>query len=101
MLEFFERLRNSMTLSLTRTLSLTHTHLLSLSLILPTCLMQHSMCEATPVSSNRKSYKWSLRGIVVMGGDSSSEGFGFESRYRILDRHFSQIFVVKIVMMFV
>ena len=35
-------------------------------------------------------------GLVVMGGDSRSEGHGFESRHRILDGHFSHIFVVKI-----
>ena len=29
-----------------------------------------------------------------------TEGRGFESRYRMLDGHFSHIFVVKIVMMF-
>ena len=33
---------------------------------------------------------------MVMGGDSHSEGCGFKSRYRILDGHFSHIFVVKI-----
>ena len=40
------------------------------------------------------------RGLVVMGGDSCSEGCGFESQCRILDGHdiFSHIFVVKIVM---
>ena len=38
---------------------------------------------------------------MVMGRDSQSEGRGFESRHRILDGHFSHIFVVKIVMMFV
>ena len=27
-------------------------------------------------------------GLVVMGGDSRSEGRGFESRYHILDGHF-------------
>ena len=27
-------------------------------------------------------------GLVVMGGDSYSEGRGFESRHHILDRHF-------------
>ena len=31
-----------------------------------------------------------------MGGDSRSEGHGFESRHRIMDGHFSHIFVVKI-----
>ena len=35
-------------------------------------------------------------GLVVMGGDSLSEGHGFESWYHILDGHFSHIFVVKI-----
>ena len=38
---------------------------------------------------------------MVMGGDSCSEGHGFESQHRILDGHFSHLFVVKIVMMFV
>ena len=38
---------------------------------------------------------------MVMGGDSCSEGQGFESQHSILDGHFSHIFVVKIVMMFV
>ena len=42
-------------------------------------------------------------GLVVMGGDSSSEGRGFESLRRKLDGHniFLLIFVVRIVMMFV
>ena len=40
-------------------------------------------------------------GLVVMGGDSSSEGCGFKSWHQILDGHFSHTFVVKIVMMFV
>ena len=35
-----------------------------------------------------------------MGGDSFSEVCGIESQHRILDGHFSHIFVVKIVMMF-
>ena len=38
------------------------------------------------------------RGLVVMGGDSCSEGHGFESQHSILDGHFSHVFVVKIVM---
>ena len=33
---------------------------------------------------------------MVMGRDSRSEGRGFESRHRILDGHFSHIFVVKL-----
>ena len=37
-------------------------------------------------------------GLVVMGGDSHPKGRGFESRYRILDGHFSHLSVVKIVM---
>ena len=32
---------------------------------------------------------------MVMGRDSRSKGRGFESRHRILDGHFSHIFVVK------
>ena len=35
-------------------------------------------------------------GLVVMGGDSRSKGCGFKSRYLILERHFSHIFVIKI-----
>ena len=35
-------------------------------------------------------------GLVVMGGDSCSEGRGFESRYHIQDGHFSHIFVLKV-----
>ena len=34
---------------------------------------------------------------MVMGGDSCTEGRGFESQHHILVGHFSQIFVVKIV----
>ena len=37
-------------------------------------------------------------GLVVMGVDSRSKGRGFKSRHRILDGHFSHIFVVKIVL---
>ena len=40
-------------------------------------------------------------GLVVKGGDSSSEGCEFESWHRILDGLFSHLFVVKIVTMFV
>ena len=40
-------------------------------------------------------------GLVVMGGDSCSEGCGFESWHYLLDAYFSHIFVVKIVRMFV
>ena len=39
--------------------------------------------------------------LVVMGGDSFTEGRWFEFRHSILDGHFSHIFVVKIVIMFV
>ena len=35
---------------------------------------------------------------MVMGQDSHSEGCGFESLHRLLNGHFSQIFVVKIEM---
>ena len=37
-------------------------------------------------------------GLVAMGGDSCSKGCEFKSRHRILDGHFSHLFVVKIVM---
>ena len=37
-------------------------------------------------------------GLVVMGGDSCSEGRGFESQHHILDGHVSHLFVVKNVM---
>ena len=40
-------------------------------------------------------------GLVVMGGDSCTEGRGFESCHHILEGHFSHIFVVKFVLMFV
>ena len=40
-------------------------------------------------------------GLVVMGGDSCPKGRGFKSGHRILNGHFSQIFVVKIIMTFV
>ena len=35
---------------------------------------------------------------MVMGGTSSSDESGFESQHSILDRHFSHLFVVKIVL---
>ena len=39
-------------------------------------------------------------GLVVMGRDSRPEGRGFESWHRILDGHFSHIFVVKLYCLF-
>ena len=36
------------------------------------------------------------RGVVVMGGDSCSEGCGFESRHHTLDGHILHTFVVKL-----
>ena len=38
-------------------------------------------------------------GLVVIGGDSCSEGGGCKSRHRILNGYFSHLFVVKIVML--
>ena len=35
-----------------------------------------------------------------MGGDSCSEGCGFESQHHILDGHFSHLLAVKIVTLF-
>ena len=40
-------------------------------------------------------------GLVVMGGGSGSKCCGFKFQHCILDGHFSHIFAVKIVMMFV
>ena len=37
---------------------------------------------------------------MVMGRDSRPEGRGFESWHRILDGHFSHIFVVKLYCLF-
>ena len=37
---------------------------------------------------------------MFMGGDSCSEGHGFESQYRLLDGHFLHLFIAKIVMLF-
>ena len=34
---------------------------------------------------------------MVMGGDSCTEGRGFQSQHLLLDGHFPHIFVVKIV----
>ena len=49
-----------------------------------------------------KVVKWGRNpGLVVMGRDSCSKGLGFESWHHILDGHFSHLFVVEIVMMFV
>ena len=36
-------------------------------------------------------------GLVVMGGDSCTEGRGFQSQHLLLDGHFPHIFIVKIV----
>ena len=40
------------------------------------------------------------RGLVVMGGDSCSEGRGFESQHRIQDWNFFTLICCKIVLMF-
>ena len=37
-------------------------------------------------------------GLVVMGGDSCSEGCGLESQHHVLNGHFSHTLVVKILM---
>ena len=38
-------------------------------------------------------------GLVVTGEGSCSEGHGFESQHRILDGHFSHLFVVENVLL--
>ena len=51
------------------------------------------------MSKHRKDHSGGSPGLVVMGGDSSSEGRGFESQLRILDGDiFSHVFAVKIVL---
>ena len=35
---------------------------------------------------------------MVMGGDSDAKGCELESRHRILDGHFSHLFVAKVVL---
>ena len=39
-------------------------------------------------------------GLVVMGGDSCSEGCGFKSHHHVLDGYFSHLFVVKFYCLF-
>ena len=39
------------------------------------------------MSKHRKDHSGGSPGLVVMGGDSSSEGRGFKSQRRILDVH--------------
>ena len=48
-------------------------------------------------SNNKSSSNGGSPGLVVMGGDSCSKGRECESWQHILDRHFSHLFVVKIV----
>ena len=52
----------------------------------------------TWMKSHCQQYVAKSPGLVVMGGDSCSKGCGFKSQHRILDGHFSHLFVVKIVM---
>ena len=40
-------------------------------------------------------------GLVVMGGDSCSEGCGFKSEHHIMDGHFFTLICCKIVLKFV
>ena len=40
-------------------------------------------------------------GLVVMRGDSCSEGCGFESQHRILNGHFFTLICCQIVLVFV
>ena len=52
---------------------------------------------AVPSTSLKRKNSKGL-GLVVTGGDSCTEGRGFESQHQILDGYFSHLFVVKIVM---
>ena len=53
-------------------------------------------CFAGPKKTKRS--RGGSPGLVVMGGDSCSNGCEFESWHHILDGHFFTYFVVKIVM---
>ena len=55
-------------------------------------------CLPTTMAGQKGSEKGGSPGLGFTGGDSCSEGLGFESQYCILDGHFSHTFVVKIVM---
>ena len=50
---------------------------------------------------NDNFHKIGSPGLVVMGGDSCTEGRGFESQCCILDGHFFTLICCKIVLMFV
>ena len=56
------------------------------------------MADSRTNPESNKSRLGGSPGLVVMGRDSCPKGHRFESRYHILDGHFSHIFVVKIVM---
>ena len=58
------------------------------------CRMTSSKPRA--FNKNKRQIARQNTGLVVMGGDSCSEGRGFESQHHILDGHFSHLFVVKI-----
>ena len=51
--------------------------------------------------STNNLFKGRSPGLVALGGDSRSEGRGFESQCRILDGHFLTLICCKIVLMFV
>ena len=53
------------------------------------------MLGKTEIVRAAKKYSASSPGLVVMGGYSCSKGRGFQSRYHLLDGHFSHIFVAK------
>ena len=53
-------------------------------------------CDSKVVIYEHKMFIRLATGLVVMGGDSCSEGDGFESQHHILDGNFSHYFVVRI-----
>ena len=62
-------------------------------------LMKPVISLAPSLWSKQVATEWTEGfGLVVIGGDSQSEGCEFESWYRILDGHFSHQFVVKFVL---
>ena len=63
------------------------------------CILFSTFCEsAEETRPLTKDARKESPDLVVMGGDSCYEGCGFESQHHLLNRHFSHIFVVKMVM---
>ena len=65
----------------------------SFSFMLGWCWCQAAKCCFYSSHNKLSKMKGGSPGLVVTGGDSCSEGHGFESQHHILDGHFSHLFV--------